>query len=70
MTEKRWLVLSAQQITLGLLPKERGVVLHLDLAESSAGLVPELDLVIRLTAAESRMIARALLQKADEAEGE
>ena len=66
---KRVLYLSAQNIKVTSLPKEREVAIQLDLAQSSAGLVPELDLAIRLSPDEARTVAHALLRRADAAEG-
>jgi hypothetical protein len=64
---KRTLTLSAEKISFAY--TQGDVLIVLDLAESSAGLVPELDLAIRLSPAESRSFARVLERKADEAEG-
>jgi hypothetical protein len=67
--EKRVLYLSARELKVTALPEKRDVAIQFDLAQQSAGLVPEFDFAIRLTAEEARNLARLLLGRADAAEG-
>jgi hypothetical protein len=64
--EKRWLILSAKEIAYATTNGE--VLLHLILADASAGLMPEVELGLRLSPDEARGVARMLDKKADEAE--
>lgn len=67
-TEKRYLILSAKELALSIIPEHRDVLVHLNLAEMSAGLVPGFEFALRLSPSESRDFAQALSRKADEAE--
>jgi hypothetical protein len=67
--EKKILVLSAKEVTVGIIPSERDVVFRFDLAESSLALMPEFDVSIRLSPTEARGLAATLIRKAAEAEG-
>jgi hypothetical protein len=66
--EKKLLILSAHQIQF-LIGQERDVLLKFDLAPASAGLVPELQFALRLSADECRGLASRLTTLAAEAEG-
>lgn len=58
--DKRFIVLSAEQIRIGILQSQE-VLIRFDLQAESAGFVPELDLGIRLTEAQALDFARQLL---------
>ena len=65
--EKKILVLSANQFRIGVLP-EGDIAFRFDLADSSVGLMPELDISIRVSHTEARQLAQLLNEKAAEAE--
>jgi ethanolamine utilization microcompartment shell protein EutS len=64
--EKRILVITPNNIAFSVINPGRDVCVHLDLDPAHTGLL--IDAVIRMTPAETRRIAKILLQKADEAE--
>jgi hypothetical protein len=64
--EKRFLVLSAKELAFSTTGNE--VLIHLQLADASAALVPELEFALRLSPDEARQFAQTLDRKADEAE--
>lgn len=64
MSEKRCLILTPDNLSLAI--HKSDVVVGLDF--SSAGVFPELEVAIRMTPSEARLIAAALIRKAGEAE--
>lgn len=67
INDKKWLILSAQEISLAVGP-DRQVLLHLDLSQSAVDLGLQVEIGLHLSAADSRALAHALIRKADEAE--
>lgn len=67
MNEKRLLIVTPDQYSVGVLTEEPSVALRFYLG-GELGLFPELDLVLRLAPSEARALAAALQRKADEAE--
>jgi hypothetical protein len=67
--EKKILVLSAKEVSVGIIPSAGDVVFRFDLADSSLALMPEFDVSIRLTPTEARELAGTLIRKAAQAEG-
>ena len=66
--EKRMLILSAQQVQLGMDSQRGDIVLHFALAESAQYIMPELDIGIRFSPGDAREIGAALIRMADEVE--
>lgn len=67
MTEKRWLIVSADQFALALHAGE--VLVHFRTAAASLQLI-DTELGLRLSPSEARLLAQALARKADEAEAQ
>jgi ethanolamine utilization microcompartment shell protein EutS len=64
--EKRYLVITPNQLAFSILNPDRDVTVHLDLDPERTGLL--VDVVIRMTPTEARRIAETLVRKADAAE--
>jgi|HubBroStandDraft_1064217.scaffolds.fasta_scaffold472059_2 hypothetical protein len=64
--EKRYLVITPNNLGFSVLNPDRDVGLHLDLDPEHTGLL--IDVVIRMTPTEARQTAQTLIRKADEAE--
>ncbi|HEY5064349.1 MAG TPA: hypothetical protein VIJ04_05900 [Xanthobacteraceae bacterium] len=67
MAEKRILVVTPNQYSVGVVNQDWSVGLKFDLG-GELGLFPELDLVLRLAPTEARALASVLRRKADAAE--
>jgi hypothetical protein len=64
--EKRYLVITPNNLGFSVVTPDRDVCLHLDLDPAHTGLL--IDVVIRMTPTEARQTAQTLLRKAAEAE--
>ena len=64
--EKRYLVITPNQLAFSILNPDNDVAVHLDLDPERTGLL--VDVVIRMTPAEARRIAETLVRRADAAE--
>lgn len=63
----KYLVLTAEQIAIAVGPN-REVLLELRIDRSETGLMPNVGLMLQLSAGEARQFASAIARKADEAE--
>ena len=68
MEDERWLMITPQQVGVGIDEKTRSVRLGLDVSNKETGLAPGLSLGIVMSPTEARRIAGLMLRKADEAE--
>ena len=66
MPEKRWLILTADNV--GFATNKSDVLMRLDF--QSAGVFPELEVAIRMTPSEARLIARELRKRANVVQAE
>ncbi len=63
------LVISASGLSIEVDPDgEPSVLIHLEIPDNQLGLAPGVSLALRMTAAQTRILAAALDRKADEAE--
>jgi hypothetical protein len=67
MADKRYLVITRENIGVAVIDPERAVAIHLDLDRKETGLLG-IEVMIRMSATEARRIAQVLIRKADEAE--
>ena len=68
MADKKVLVLSAQQLALSHDKESMTVFMRLDLAQTSAELMPDYEFAIGMSPIEARQIAAALVRMADAVE--
>ncbi len=66
MSDKRYLVITPNNLAFSVLTPDRDVAVHLDLDPKHTGML--IDVVIRMTPTEARRIAEVLTRKAGEAE--
>jgi hypothetical protein len=65
---KKWIVIAPADVTVGVLPPERSVVIQLLIDPKHLNLAPAVGVALRMTPAEARIIGAHLQRKADEAE--
>jgi hypothetical protein len=65
---EKWLTITPQDITVGVLTDDRSVAVQLRIHPEHLHLAPAVGVALRMTAAEARRIAKLLQKKADEAE--
>ena len=68
MANKRWLMITPEQVGVQADQTSHSVILGLDVSGPELGLAPGLSVGLRMSPTEARQVAEALLRKADDAE--
>lgn len=68
MADKKWVIITPQQIEAAAISPTHSVLLKLDVSAADTGLAPGLVLALEFSPSQAREFGRMLLRKADEAE--